>query len=44
MMPEAWQKLDQMRGNSSRGMWISSRVWAVWRASHPASLSPPPAP
>ena len=42
MPPEAWAKLDELRGGSiSRGVWISSRVWTVWRASHQASLPRP---
>ena len=38
MTPEAWHLLDQMRGASSRGVWISS---AVFRAhnGHEAELS-----
>ena len=29
MTPEAWHLLDQMRGASSRGVWISSAVFAL---------------
>jgi hypothetical protein len=27
MPPEDWEKLDQLRGSSSRGVWISACVW-----------------
>ena len=38
MIPQAWQLLDEMRGASSRGVWIAS---AVFRAhnGHAAALS-----
>ena len=40
MTPESWRLLDELRGNSvSRGVWISSRVWGVWRASQQEQLA-----
>lgn len=32
MSPEAWAKLDALRGETSRGVWISSRVWRDFNA------------
>jgi hypothetical protein len=26
MLPESWQKLDELRGSASRGVWLSSRI------------------
>jgi hypothetical protein len=30
MMPSAWAKLDQMRGSTSRGVWISAAVYRAY--------------
>jgi hypothetical protein len=27
MPPQTWEKLDEHRGATSRGVWIGSRVW-----------------
>ena len=31
MPAAAWKKLDELRGATSRGIWISSRIWRLWR-------------
>jgi hypothetical protein len=41
MLPEAWAKLDQMRGTASRGIWISAAVYQRFNASHQVGLTPP---
>ena len=44
MTPESWRMLDKLRGGSvSRGVWISSKVWAVYRQSRQQGQSLPPA-
>ena len=45
MPPEAWRMLDELRGSTSRGVWLRCGIWAVWQASHEqqqANLTPPP--
>ena len=32
--PEAWRMLDELRGSTSRGVWIRCRIWAVWQSNH----------
>ena len=46
MIPQAWQLLDQMRGASSRGVWIAASVFRAHNGHaaelSKASLTPPP--
>jgi len=39
MLPSAWEKLDALRGEASRGMWISARVNRDFNARASQSLS-----
>jgi hypothetical protein len=32
MPPQAWQMLDEFRAGTSRGVWISSRIWRDYKA------------
>ena len=47
MPPEAWRMLNELRGSTSRGVWIRCRIWGVWQSSRQAgsgskaSLTPP---
>jgi hypothetical protein len=33
MTPEAWKKLDELRGSVSRGVWLSARIWRDSKAA-----------
>ena len=43
MPPQTWEKLDELRGATSRGVWIGSRVWSVWQQSRQQGQRLPPA-
>ena len=43
MPPQTWEKLDELRGATSRGVWIRSRVWSVWQQSRQQGQRLPPA-
>ena len=40
MLPSTWKMHDELRAPGiSRGVWISSRVWATWQASQSEASS-----
>ena len=43
-----WRMLDEMRGSTSRGVWLGCRVWSMWNSKastdNSSNLPPPSAP